>query len=564
MFSKKVRNMFVSYRSLLFYIPFIAVNIVVFIATPTRSALLFLQWNSIFGVLLCTFVPIISVHTAQNINEYEFSLLSKKRVNFYSISSILLFFTPVLIIMPLFTLPSLLSDISYGLKFDIVFYITIKAAVQIVFFTAFGFLIGRLSTSKMVYFVSFAATILTSIFFNSFLLSQFASHNENLSKDVGGFVPNLLNIDVDNLDTIWGYAFGFSSYRGFFTDKLLFVFLALMLFSITFYTRFGKLRNKIASVAVALLSAICIVFTVSYGYSAVPKMARPYASVEVRPDVYETVVAPIYDNEVIRNEYINLRVVSYDMDIDLRKDFQNTCTVTIENIGDIDFNGDLAFKIDSSFVVLSPDFTQIDDHVKGSAWFLRAGEKASITIRYRGDVNYISPVNMHSAFVDDKIAYLPEKFAWYPKLETIKGMVDYHVTIRANNSIVSNLSNNETVSLGKEIVLNKALSTDLYILCGYYKTDMINGVTVTACEDLIYANDAFIENMRQLLLENENLYNEPLMNRSKELSIKPLSQDELASKKLLFIPAVYDFPNFYVFEDSIIIPDLWFGERIGG
>ena len=68
--------------------------------------------------------------------------------------------------------------------------------------------------------------------------------------------------------------------------------------------------------------------------------------------------------------------------------------------------------------------------------------------------------------------------------------------------------------------------------------------------------------MRKLLL-NEDLYDEHLIDWSKELSIKPLSRDKLSSKKLLFISAVYDFPStIYVFEDSIIIPDVWFGEKI--
>jgi hypothetical protein len=461
--------------------------------------------------------------------------------------------------MPAFILPSLLSDISLDLKLDFLLYIDVKAAVQILFFTASGFLLGKVSKSKAMYFAAFGITLVTSMFASVTLRERFLAGHENYTKSIVRFVLGLLCIDFDNSETIPGYAFGFSSYRDFWPDKVFYIFPALILFAFIFYKRFGKPKDKIITASAVCVSALCAVFTIVGAYDAAPRLIQPFIQIEPQPGVYKTVLDPAYDNGAVRDEYENLRVVSYEMDIDLRRDFRSNCTVTLENIGGADFSGDIQFRLAPAFTVESAGFTQSGFYITRNM-SIPAGGQISLDIAYRGDVNYVSPINMRSAFADNKVAYLPERFAWYPKLETVKTPTAYTATIRADNNIVSNLSNNETAPRAKEITLSKTLEKDLYLLCGYYKTDVIDGITVTASQDLINSDDQFIKDMRQSLIDNSPLYDEPLINWQEEVLLSPLPQEELATKKLLFMPAVYDGADIcYVLDDSILIPDYWFG-----
>lgn len=544
----EIRQLFKSVWSILFFVSFISIFSIIAIQSKGSTALLLGDMFYI-EVFLCVFILTFSLFIAQNINDFEFSLESKRKIYSIKLLSIIIFLLPSLCLLIIYLFLPIHSGTTFDLQLDYLKYILICWLTKIFFLTVLGFFLGRLSEKKIMYVISFFIAIIISPFFQNFVVTYFVGSANKVSNTI----LNLINISLDEPYKFYTFTYGFTSNRLFFFDIIVYPIIGVILLSLLFFCKTILSKKNIINSSIIIVSLLLICVTIN-------KLIDAY------PDIYDSIsfieMPEKYDNTKINKELADIKVFSYKMDVQLKKKFENKCVITLNNDNQKEINSGLELKLDDCFKIHRITIDNVDVSYKRNGEYICIENRPvfseaqfNIEIDYSGDVNYMNQLYVRNAFVDDVAAYLPETFAWYPKLEVARGNIKYDLTVEAGNNIVSNLSDNKALEGLKKYSLTSQMSSDIYLLCGYFKTETINNVTVTAFSDLINSRKKKIMVVYQDFLNDTfGIASDPLPKPNVEPEEVPTK--ELSNKSLLFIPFAYNsIGEAYCLDDCMIISE---------
>lgn len=166
-----------------------------------------------------------------------------------------------------------------------------------------------------------------------------------------------------------------------------------------------------------------------------------------------------YDDKEKNND--GFKILSYDMNIDIKNNFENNCFMKIElddkNISKIPLK--LYEKLEVKDIIINNEKAQFNREKDELILLNNSGEKVlNINIKYEGIINTVDGQGSKKYFSKSEGAYLADYFEWYPK-SNFKGYEkEYKLKVNSNSSkkIYSNLSldeNKEFKGKDKEIFL---------------------------------------------------------------------------------------------------------------
>ena len=542
--------------SIIYFIPLFAIFIMN-IASSDGIAGVFINDSIYFNLYLVIFLPMLCIYKVHDVNDFELSLNSAIIVYIRKALSVMCFagIFPIIIIIYA-GLPMIYSSLSFPLFLNFSLYITVTWGIQILFCTGFGFFLGLIIRHKIAYVTVFISAIAISPIFQIFLISNdIVEYSRNNIANL-----NLLNLIFDEPWRLRRLGYGFSFNTFFWSDILIYCFVAVILSSLTFLIIMiakKAFTNKFLQIGICL----CIIILSSYGFYQTKETAL--ASYPIIYSAYDGEEIPSkFDNKVIDENYRELSIISYEMDVDLNSNFKNTCSLEILNTSNNDFFDTLKLKLDECFNIDSIKieneeitFRRTNDYIEIENIHLLKNKIKKIEIIYSGTINYCDDLLTKNVFADNNSANLPEIFAWYPKLETLKNQINFTIDVRAKNHLVSNLSNH-TVLSGKNEYKLSGEATDVYLVSGYFSTISIDEYTITSYEELIN-----IETMKKEINEIKNgeyeIPNTPLMIYEDGHNSFYFSTDEMSQiKTLFFYPYSYNAASgVYYFDGAIILTD---------
>lgn len=352
-------------------------------------------------------------------------------------------------------------------------------------------------------------------------------------------------------------SFGFTNNRLFMDDMVFYFFIGLLLLSILLFKKFKNFKGYLAHAAITMVLVVGLAFTAISSFNNYPEVydCNDLTSTKQSPAKFA------YSLE--DPAYHALSIGSYKMDLNLEKNFSNYCTITVHNEVPDELPATLDFKLDGCFHVnkvllngTETKFERINEEYLAVSTAGAAAEKEMVmTFEYHGNVNYMNAIFIRNAFVDDGAAYLPETFAWYPRLDNKKSQIRYDLKIDAGNRIVSNLTGNAVVEQSGPYEISGTSDADIYLLSGYYKTATIDNRQITGFEDHMGSKQHVIA----LHLALQKKGNFPVYNRPFDTDSavgEKLDPASLASKSVLILPYSYSIAyDSYSLEDCIMITE---------
>ena len=497
-----------------------------------------------FGVV----VALLGVSSGHRISDFERSLMASKYIWLSSTCSLLLFFMFSFIIPGLLMVAScFLSPVPVSLASNFLIAWLSNWFLEALFLSTAGLFLGVVWSGKVAYLVAFGLAFWACPFAHSSLSSRPVPWSDQMH--------NLWNMVYDDPNQYRFFSPGYSFGAEFWWNIAFYVFLSLTIFLLLLVLK-GEIKKR-GWMYLYLTATVCVCVGGAVGYMGqTPQQLFCW-------DVSQSEQLLAWKKSTEIQEVDSL---SYEMDINLQEDFSNTCVMAINWKKDQDFPTEMVLFLDRCFSV---DSCKIDGK---DVTFTRemdkiilplsdqANGKITVELAYHGGVNYVddglgSPV----AFVQNQSAYLPELFAWYPRVSCGDLTANYQLTIKADNRICSNLTGHEALPRQKEYQL-QGVATDVYLFSGFITTMELDGYKITLPEIDRFANGLeadlteWLQSRRNRaengeLSQNELLWADPVMG-SDPLTVEEWNQLDA----IVFLPFTYDLVGqSYVFDGGYLV-----------
>lgn len=334
-----------------------------------------------------------------------------------------------------------------------------------------GFFSGNIIKSKFSYILGVVFWYISSpYFFNTY------SNNYGLAyKSI-----SLLNLCIYDINNLYDQTKSFVFDNFYIVDKIFSVILIVILVSLCIFknnrTKFN-FRIMKSKVFYVLFIAVMI-NSIILGYS-------------IFIDIADAKGTTTSNSNIINNQ---LKVNSYDMDINLKGSLDNTCIVNLKNDGNNDINEiELAL-----YEKLKIENIIIEDKISNYSFqngvirikldnYLKPGELINIQIEYGGKISIVDNIGNEIIYTHNNATYLDDTIKWFPQIATNKiDLIDYNIKIESNNRCESTLYNVvETKQLNEYKYTMKGMNNQFAIIQGYI--DKINsyGVEYIGSEEFI-------------------------------------------------------------------------------
>lgn len=475
-FLQELKLLFRSLWCLLLYLPILLLTVLLFFFIADTSASTFMNHTGYLLLYLCVFSPVLGVYVAQEIHELEMSMSAPSQVLFCKFMACLLFCTSA-ILFP-FTIIfaiCLIGALPLGLVVNYIVFLFVSWITTSFFFICLGFFIGRVLKKRKAYPLTLLVSIITSPFLQNFIVEIFYDAR---------FYPlpvallNLLNIPFDEPYYTKYISYGMKLDANFYLSQLFYLILGLVLLCGVFLI-LPTLKKK-AHMTGVISGGVIILCLVCFGvYQTSPIIY------DFRQD-YETRTFADKIDVLMQTPFVdNISVVAYKMDVHLRSAFENNCTVIVQNNGLTQYQDDLVFKLDESLQVSKVllDGAELSFSREGNRLALHQidlspRQTGEIQLSYHGHIRVTDLLHNDTIVCSDNGAYLPELFAWYPKLNTAPALKTFQVTVQAKHALASNLSNHQALK-GEDTYYLEGTKEDIYLFSGYIDTIEVNGLPVT-------------------------------------------------------------------------------------
>lgn len=376
----------------------------------------------------------------------------------------------------------------------------------------------------------FLLSIIMSPFFQN-IVGSGARNLENPSNICA--LLNLINLTYDE-----PFRFHFVSYGMPINENLLWTIffyaaLSIMLFCLLVIIKEHSHKQKLISTSVCILCAFVCIFSYCGVLKTSPIVYNFFESNE--QGILQT--SEKVDNQNIVNENKNWNVESYHMDVDLKSNFHNKCTIKLETQL-LDDNQIIKLKLDSCFHINEILVNGIKTSYKRDNDWLSIQTKdklITLEIDYQGKINYADGLLQKTVFCEDFASYLPEIFAWYPRLQNNQENILFTLNVNSSNPVVSNIkresnSNNKTLFSGK--------TKDVFLFSGFIESVSYQDKIFIVPQASPFRDEKDfhkLQNILDLVEQPNNVLNSPFsFNVTEEMFVNKQFQT------YVFIPYSYD------------------------
>ena len=509
------------------------------------------------NIFLSVLISMVSVNTLHKISDIEPSVISYPKLILSKYLSVVFFsFSFIFVPVVFLTASALYRKIPFFVIMGYIAYLIFRTLAQVLFLTSLGFTVAHLIKGKCAYIV----TIIISLIFTP-LIQNYVRSNARQASDESFIAAtlNLINIVYDEPYKIKLYGGGAPINAENVLSWIITALIGIIIILMLIYINNPAKKSAVVFPTAACLLTVSLVFcTIAY-YQNMPIICD-YTEHESLP---EKIDGYIDDGSTAQTDdyFINIKLgntLSCNGTLTVKKHRQKPLSLKLDeafNISDFTVNGkSFPYTRDGNYIILEDYASSENDIVIG--------------FKYSARLNYTDLLHHKTSYCDFYSAYLPEIFAWYPKILSSSNNIDKSFTLNVdpNNSFVCNLNGCKLMNNKSTTIIG--IAPDLFIFSGYIGETSYNGKPVIMPLEFIN-NHRALANV-ETLLEQVTLYESaiyplfaPMPDNATEEEQEEIWESLLPTREqidnlnsFLFLPVSYNTAKRYVWNTSFISCDL--------